>query len=96
MITITLPLELEQAVTEEAAQKGIPVELLALDALHERFLRPSSATQLPEGATLADALAGYIGAINTRDKYPEGSSLSENTGREFGRRMVEKRKLGKL
>ena len=96
MVTITLPSELEKAVTEEAAQKGTTVELLALDVLQERFLRPSSTKQLPEGATLADALADYIGAINTRDKYPEGSTLSENTGRKFAQLMVEKRKRGKL
>ena len=96
MVTITLPTELEKAVTEEAAQKGTTAELLTLDVLQERFLRPSSTKQLPEGATLADALADYIGAINTRDKYPEGSTLSENTGRKFAQLMVEKRKRGKL
>jgi hypothetical protein len=96
MVTITLPLELEKAVTEEAAQKGTTVELLTLDVLQERFLRPSSTKHLPEGATLGDALKDYIGAINTRDKYPDGSTLSENTGRKFAQMMVEKRKQGKL
>ena len=80
MVIITLPSELEKAVSEEAAQKGTTPELLTLDVLQERFLRPSSIKRFPEGATLADALGDYIGAVNTRDKYPEGATLSENTG----------------
>ncbi len=96
MVSITLPSELERVVTEEAAKRGTTAQLLTLDVLHERFLKPSSSKQLPEGASLADALAGYIGAIDTRDKYPEGSTLSESTGRKFAQLMVEKRKQGKL
>ena len=96
MVTITLPSELERAVAEEAAQKGTTAELLTLDVLQERFLNPSSPRHPPEGTTLADALADYIGAVNTRDKYPEGSTLSENTGRRFARLMLEKRQQGKL
>ncbi len=96
MVTIVLPSELEEAVSKEAVQRGTTVELLTLDVLQERFLKLSSIKQLPEGATLADALAGYIGAVNTRDKYPEGSTLSEDTGRKFAQLMMEKRKQGKL
>jgi hypothetical protein len=96
MVTIILSSELEKAVTEEAAQKGTTAELLTLDVLQERFLRPSSKRQSPEGATLADAIADYIGAINTSDKYPNGSTLSENTGRKFAQLMAAKRKQGKL
>ena len=96
MVTITLPLELEKAVTEEAAQKGTTAELLTLDVLQAHFLQASSPKQMPDGATLADALADYVGAINTQDKHPDGSTLSENTGREFAQLMVEKRKHGKL
>ena len=96
MVTITLSPELEEAVIAEAAQQGTTVELLTLDVLHERFLKPSSRKQVPVGATLADALGDYIGAIDTREKYPEGSTLSENTGRKFAKLMVGKRKRGKL
>ena len=96
MVAITLPSKLEEAVTEEATMKGTTAELLALDVLLEHFLKPSSVKQLPEGATLADALVDYIGAVNTRDKYPEGSTLSESTGHEFAQLMLEKRKQGKL
>ena len=96
MVTITLPAELEKAVLEEAAKKGTTVELLTLDVLQGRFLKPTAPKQAPKGATLADALADYIGAVDTRGKYPEGSTLSENTGRKFAQGMVEKRKRGKL
>lgn len=96
MVIITLPDELEKALAEEAAQQGTTIELLTLDALQERFLKPESTKHLPAGATLADALADYIGAIDTHDKYPEGSTLSENTGRKFAQLMVEKRKRGRL
>jgi hypothetical protein len=96
MVTITLPSDLEKAVTEEAAQKGTTAEVLTLGVLQERFVRPSSTKRSPEGATLADSLADSIGAINTRDKFPEGSTLSENTGRKFAQLMVEKRKRGKI
>jgi hypothetical protein len=95
MITITLPDELGRAVAEEAAQKGTTAELLTLDALQERFLSPPPTKQLPAGATLADALGDYIGAVSTREKYPQGSTLSENTGRAFAKRMVEKHQQGK-
>ena len=44
----------------------------------------------------ADALADYIGAINTSERYSQGSTLSENTGRSFAQLMAEKRKQGKL
>ena len=96
MVTITLPPELEHAVAEEAAHLGTTAELLTLDALQHRFLRRQMSATLPEGATLADALGDYIGAINTRDRYPEGSTLSEDTGRKFGKLMAEKQKHGKL
>ena len=96
MVTITLPSELEKVVAEEAAQKGTTAEVLTLDVLQEHFLKPSSTKRLPEGATLADALAGYIGAVNTRDEHPEGSTLSENTDRKFAQLMVEERKQGRL
>jgi len=96
VVTITLSAELEKAVTEEAAQQGTTAVLLTLDVLQERFLKPSSTNHAPQGATLADALAEYIGAVDTRDKYPEGSTLSEDTGRKFAQGMVEKRNRGKL
>ncbi|MDQ2732595.1 MAG: hypothetical protein M3Y56_13130, partial [Armatimonadota bacterium] len=65
MVTVTIPPNLEKLLLEEALQKGTTVERLTLDVLQERFLRPIAATQVSDGATLADALADDIGAINT-------------------------------
>ncbi len=96
MVTITLPSELEKAVTEAATQRGTTAELLTLDVLQEHFLQASAAKPSAGDRTLADALSGYIGAIDTKTKYPEGSPLSQNTGRRFARLMAEKRKQGKL
>jgi len=96
MVIITLPPELEKALAEQAEQTGTTPELLALDVLQKQFLGPHLDKPLPQGATMADAFADYIGSISTRETAPEGSSLSENTGRRFAQLMVEKRKQGKL
>ncbi len=96
MITITLPPELEQAFSEQAEQQGTTPELLALDVLYKWGACASFPAELPQGATLADALADYIGAVSTRDKYPTGSTLSENTGRKFAAGMMKKHQAGKL
>ena len=95
MVTITLPLNLEKAVTEEAARKGTTAELLTLDVLEQRFLSQPS-KRLSDGKTLADARGDYTGAVDSGDKHPNGSSLSENTGRKFGELMAEKHKRGAL
>lgn len=96
MITIELPPDLEEAVSREAEQKGTTVELLALDALKQRFQEPTTPVALPHGVTLVEALSDYIGAANTKNIFPEGSTLSENTGRKFAVLMKEKRKQGRL
>jgi len=90
MVTITLSSELERAVADEAAQKGTTAELLTLEVLQEHFLGHSPAKQVPEGATLAEAMGDYIGAVDTSDMYPEGSTLSEKTGRRFAQLMADK------
>ena len=95
MVTITLPPELEEIVQKEAFQKGTTVELLTLDVLHQRFFKQSSQEAMHSGGTLADALKDYIGAVNTSQKYPEGSTLSKNTGQKFAQQMVKKHQQGK-
>lgn len=96
MVKITLTSELEKAVTEEATRKGTTAELLTLDVLQQRFLSQPSTKHLANGGTLADALGDYIGAVDTRGKHPDGSSLSEKTGQRFGQLMAEKHKRGDL
>lgn len=44
-MVIKLGLELEAALNEQARQRGVAVEVLALEALRERFLTPASTVQ---------------------------------------------------
>jgi hypothetical protein len=97
MLTITLPPELEQAIEERAQEQGTTPELLVLGDLRERYL-PERQPEPPvvEGQTMADFLKDFIGCIDSSEAYPEGSRLSEDTGRKFAALMVEKRRQGKL
>lgn len=90
MVTITLTPELEQTVTEQAQQQGTTPELLALDALCERFTAPPSAPPVVEGETMADYLKVFIGCVDSSEVYPEGSRLSENTGRKFAELLANR------
>ena len=97
MVTITLTPELEQAVAERAQRNGTTPELFLLNDLQERYL-PTEPLKTPaiEGQTMADFLKDYIGCIDSSATYPEGSRLSEDTGRKFAELMVEKRRQGRL
>jgi len=96
MITITLPPELEQAVTERAQNQGTTPELLVLDRLREQFLPALPPEELPEGATMADFLADFIGCIDSGEIVPGGAQMSKDIGKKFTQDMVEKRKAGRL
>ena len=97
MVTITLPPELEKTVTERAQRNGTTPELFLLDDLRQRYLPPKQPEPpVVEGQTMADFLKDYIGCIDSSETYPEGSHLSEDTGRKFAQLMVEKRKQGNL
>ena len=92
MITILLPHDLEDALTEEAQRRGTTPELLVLDSLRTLFVPvPAVAESVSERATLADFLAGYIGTV-------EGSheALSDNCGQHFAEDLVEKQQRGRL
>ncbi len=97
MVTITLPPELETTILERAQRSGTTPELFLLDDLRERYL-PKQQPEPPviEGQTMADFLKDYIGCVDSSETYPEGSRLSEDTGRKFAELMVEKRRQGKL
>ena len=94
MVTITLPPELEQTVTERAHKQGTTPEMIALDGLREKFL-PASDPVAAEG-TMADFLGDFIGCFDSREIVPGGANLSENTGRKFKELMLEKYREGKL
>jgi hypothetical protein len=46
MTTITLPLDIEKPLAEEAERQGTTTELLALDSLRKRFYRPTDGSVL--------------------------------------------------
>ena len=101
MLTITLPPELESAVTKQAQDKGTTPELFLLDDLLKRYA-PVTPPETPadtepiEGETMADFFADYIGVLNSSEFIPGGAQMSQNTGRKFGEGMVKKRQEGKL
>ena len=97
MVTITLPPDLEQVVTERAEQQGTTPELFVLEELRGRYLNAPSVTVTgqTEGETMADFFAGYAGTIDSREIVPEGLHLSKNTGRKFTEIMSQKYRTGK-
>lgn len=72
MVTIALPADIERPLSEEARQRGITPEDLAIEALRARF-SPAQGT-----GTLLDLLGDYIGAVEG-----SGEDISEKTGRRF-------------
>lgn len=100
MITITLPPELEQAVTQRAQRQGTTPELWTLDTLRQ-FLQsdiPSASAPEPdsEDGTMLDFFAGYVGVVSSSEFVPGGAQMSPETGRKFAEGMVKKRQEGKL
>ena len=93
MLSIMLPPDLEQILSDQARAQGTTPERLALDSLHERFTPAAP----PEPAALQDDYwKGCIGVIDSSEKFPQGSTLSEDCGRKFAEGMVKKREQGKL
>jgi hypothetical protein len=96
MITITLPPELEQVVTERAHQQGTTPELLAFDILREHLLPAAPAPSSGDGQTMADFLGDFIGCYDSRELVTGGANLAADTGRKFTELMLKKRREGKL
>jgi hypothetical protein len=96
MATITLPPELEQAITEQARLQGTTLEMLALDKLNAYFLPTAPVEDTEEGETLADYLKDFIGCIDSREVVPGGANMSEYTGRKFGEILRKKHQEGRL
>lgn len=93
MLSIALPPELEYILSEQARVQGTTPELLALDSLQERFTPAAP----PERAEVQDDYWNeFVGVIDSSAVFPNGSTLSEDTGRKFAEGMVEKREQGKL
>ena len=74
MVTITLPPELEQTISEVANEQGTTAELLVLDALRMRFSRVRP--PIPQDGTLADYQGEFIGCIHSSEFVPGGAQMS--------------------
>jgi hypothetical protein len=88
---MTLILELspekEARLRQKALAHGLALEEFAVESLN----------QVADEQTLAEALAGLIGVLDSSKKNGGKSShVSENTGEEFTNILVEKRKAGHL
>jgi hypothetical protein len=98
---ITVPPEIERALTVQARKRGTTAELIALDSLRKRFVRPR-VKRRHDGVkgdgrqTLADFLKGYVGVLHSSEHVPGGARMSEESGKKFAQALIEKRSRGRL
>ncbi len=91
MTTIVLPPDVEDAIAEEAARRGVAPETVAVDGLRRLFIRPERESNQSEPGSLLDSLAGHIGTVDGR---PE--AFSEQCGDRFADGLVQKYERGHL
>ena len=89
-MTITLPPDLVEVLTKEAARRGTTPEQLALDSLRDRFVPPAPPAPMPEGETMADFFEGYVGTVNSSEFIPGGAQLSVNSSEKFAALLAAK------
>ena len=53
---------------------------------------PSAGDEDTKPKNLAEALGDFIGAVSSKDRFPEGSTMSRDTGRRFTDMLAEDRK----
>ncbi|HEX7424182.1 MAG TPA: hypothetical protein VF311_09910 [Terriglobales bacterium] len=98
---ITVPPEIERALTAQARKRGTTAELVALDSLRERFVRLRVRRGHDKGEhnghqALADFLSGYAGALHSSECVSGGGRMSEEPGKKFAKALIEKRRNGGL
>ena len=99
-ITLELPSQEEAWLRRRAARQGKDLDnfvydLVQREAQQEREI--AAAAELGEGQSLAEALEGLIGVLDSSQKNGgQSSHVAENTGEEFTNILVEKRKAGHL
>lgn len=91
MTIITLPLEIEGLLMEEARKRGTTPELLAVDCLRKLFTPSPEGGKSVEGENLFDFLADYVGTVSGTTE-----ALSENCGQRFAQGLVEKQQRGHM
>ena len=84
---ITLTLNMERTLIEQARKLRITPEQLVVDSLKERL---ASASAVPESqGTLADFLHEHIGVLDSREYVPGGARMSEDSGKKFAVRLLK-------
>jgi len=95
-VELHLTADIEQALVEQAKQRGTTPEQLALEGLRQQFVYPvPNAHSAAAPGTLADCLSGSIGVLHSREYIPGGARMSGNTGDSFTEALVEKRRQGR-
>ena len=87
MLTITLPTELAESLTEEASRRGVTSEVLALEDI--RSVLPEKLPIPVPAGSLLEYLAGYVGTV-------AGSSepFSQNCGQKFAEGLPQGKRHG--
>ena len=98
---ITLPPEIEQALKEQARQRGTTPEQLAVETLRRQFVdaapnEDEHSAPVEGYANLAEFLSGFIGVLDSSEFIPGGAKMSEATADTFAAALAEKRKQGRL
>jgi hypothetical protein len=95
-VTIIPPPQLKQALDEAARQQGTTAESLAVALLSGLLLPSAAPAEEPPGPgeSLADQLSYYIGSIDSGEYVPGGARLSERTGTEYGKLLLQRHRKG--
>jgi hypothetical protein len=94
---ISVPIEIERVLIEEARRLGTTPELLALDSLRERFMPVAMEDKSIKGqGMLADFLSDHIGAIHSSELVTGGAQMSQGSDKKFAAGMLKKRQQGRL
>jgi hypothetical protein len=94
---ITLTPDIEQALLEQARQRGTTPEELALESLRRQFVTSEQAQELVEAqGTLADLLGDSIAVLHSHEHVPGGARMSEATSETFAKALLDKRIQGRL
>jgi len=90
-IVIDLAPDEEARLRAHAARQGQDAAAYATAVLRQQI----DAVPAPDGETLADFLAGYIGVVDSRElNSGEMSHFAENSEAEFAKIMDEKQRQG--
>jgi hypothetical protein len=94
-LTIDLAPEEETLLGEQAAQQGQETAIYAAQMLRQLIFALPAPPEPPQGQTLAEALAGYIGVVDSRElNGGRMSDFARNSEEEFGKIMDEKKRQG--